>query len=284
MGTEGRRDGRNAAAGPVAAFAAHVVRRQAVAQATHRHALHFLGLRVRGRGQYRLGPQTLPQAGPFASYLAPGELDQGSLEAGAESWIVGFTWPDARVTPRRDGVAVAWAGQRLWLPRWKPLDGAALAEQVELYARLRDALERADALAELEARASLLEVLLAYARLPDPGATAIGDRAVARFRELLREHACGALSLRALAKRAGASPQHLRERFRAVYGTTPLRFRTRLRLARARTLLTTSGLGVAAAARAVGYDDPLYFSRVFRRAFGFPAVDLVRRFRVGGDG
>ena len=45
-------------------------------------------------------------------------------------------------------------------------------------------------------------------------------------------------------------------------------YQTGLRVARARFLLDTTTLTVAEVAAELGYSDPLYFSRLFRRAQG----------------
>lgn len=76
--------------------------------------------------------------------------------------------------------------------------------------------------------------------------------------------------LQALADHAGLSvPQYCR-RFREQTGQSPMRYLTQARVARARELLMETTLSVKQAALAVGYDDPLHFSKVFRRVLGVP--------------
>jgi transcriptional regulator GlxA family with amidase domain len=55
-------------------------------------------------------------------------------------------------------------------------------------------------------------------------------------------------------------------------------YRRHLRLRRARELLVTSQKNVSEVACATGFSDPLYFSRVFRRAFGVTPSSLIRSF------
>jgi AraC-like DNA-binding protein len=71
-----------------------------------------------------------------------------------------------------------------------------------------------------------------------------------------------------LADRAAVSPSLLDERFREVLGLPPIRYLTGWRMHVARDLLATSGLGIAAVARRVGYDSEEAFSRAFKRAHG----------------
>ena len=66
------------------------------------------------------------------------------------------------------------------------------------------------------------------------------------------------------------SPNHLRRQFQRATGKTPIAYLTDLRIAEARTLLGTCGYTVREAALRVGYTDPYYFSRLFRRKTGLP--------------
>lgn len=71
-----------------------------------------------------------------------------------------------------------------------------------------------------------------------------------------------------LAAMVGLSPSHLTTQFRRATGGGVTEYHSNLKLARARQLLDTSTASIGEVARAVGYDDPLYFSRRFRTAHG----------------
>ncbi len=73
------------------------------------------------------------------------------------------------------------------------------------------------------------------------------------------------VSVTELARLVGVSPSHLGALFRRATGGGVLAHHTALRMARARQLLDRSSLSVQDVAREVGYDDPFYFSRQFRR-------------------
>nr|WP_062339194.1 AraC family transcriptional regulator [Herbidospora sakaeratensis] len=68
-----------------------------------------------------------------------------------------------------------------------------------------------------------------------------------------------------LAALVGVSPSHLSALFRRATGGGVLAHHTTLRMAQARNLLDTTDATVADIAREVGYTDPFYFSRHFRR-------------------
>ena len=70
------------------------------------------------------------------------------------------------------------------------------------------------------------------------------------------------------AKHVGVSRSHLYRAFQTEFGCSPGEYLTKYRIQRARQLLLYSDLSINAVAASVGYEDPLYFSRVFRRETG----------------
>ena len=93
------------------------------------------------------------------------------------------------------------------------------------------------------------------------------DESIAFVRAYLETHYADALALRDLAELANMSEQRLSYRFQQIYGIRPMNFLIARRLERAHQLLQT-GMLVKDVAAAVGYDDPLYFSRLFKRHYG----------------
>jgi AraC family transcriptional regulator, arabinose operon regulatory protein len=86
----------------------------------------------------------------------------------------------------------------------------------------------------------------------------------------LLDHIAEPFELDRAAEHFGVSRFHLSRRARALLGDRLEAVSRRLKLEFALSLLdaTSPNLGVADVARRVGYDDPLYFSRVFRRHMG----------------
>jgi len=80
-----------------------------------------------------------------------------------------------------------------------------------------------------------------------------------------------------LAAFAGYSGQHLNRVFNRSLGITPLRYLMRMRMDRAGRLLVEGKLTVKAVAAAVGFDDPYYFSRVFKQQVGLSPSDYLAR-------
>lgn len=92
------------------------------------------------------------------------------------------------------------------------------------------------------------------------------DRVVRHLREDLARRT----TIEELAGIAHMSTSTLHQHFKAVTGTTPVRYLKRLRLLEAQRHLLQDGLNVTQAAHAVGYASTNQFSRDFAREFGCP--------------
>ena len=76
------------------------------------------------------------------------------------------------------------------------------------------------------------------------------------------------------------SEPYFRKIFHAVYGVTPKQYIQNKRLTRARDILNGDDCtSIQAVALSVGYDDALYFSRVFRAKFGQSPTAYLRSAR-----
>lgn len=65
--------------------------------------------------------------------------------------------------------------------------------------------------------------------------------------------------------------------FRQTVKQTPMQYILSLRMANAQSLLESTQYNITEVAAAVGYDDPLYFSRLFRRHTGFSPTKYRER-------
>jgi len=72
------------------------------------------------------------------------------------------------------------------------------------------------------------------------------------------------LQVSTLASLVNISPSHYFALFKRHTGRAPMDYFTRLRMEKARCLLETTASSVKEVAAALGYDDPFYFSRVFK--------------------
>ena len=82
------------------------------------------------------------------------------------------------------------------------------------------------------------------------------------------------VSVNEMAAHAHLSSSRFRRLFHQRTGFSPLEYLTRLRLNHASQLMAETALSIAEIARAVGYEDPLYFSRLFRRKMGVSPTEF----------
>lgn len=102
---------------------------------------------------------------------------------------------------------------------------------------------------------------------------------VVRAIRLIHGRYAEALSVDRLASEAAMSPPTFHAHFRAITGTSPMRYVQSTRLHQARLLMLRQQLTAAAAATAVGYESASQFSREFKRLFGRPPLEEVERMK-----
>ena len=102
---------------------------------------------------------------------------------------------------------------------------------------------------------------------------------VARAIRLIHSRYGENLTIDTLASEAAMSAPTFHAHFRAMTGTSPMRYVQSTRLHQARLLMLRQHTTAAAAAAAVGYESASQFSREFRRLFGRPPVEEVERMK-----
>lgn len=117
--------------------------------------------------------------------------------------------------------------------------------------------------------------------LPGPLILSKNDHTVLRIKRQLEEQCKTEHDLDDLALRHGLSPSVFRRHWKKLVGMPPHRYIIEQRMIRARKLLASSALNVSEIAFAVGYDDPLYFSRLFHKTTGISASVYRRYYRPG---
>ena len=103
-----------------------------------------------------------------------------------------------------------------------------------------------------------------------PADTPRTSRLVEQIAESIREHCCEPFDRTELAKRFHISPQHLNYLFRTELHTTPTEVLHHERIKRAFLLMQDKRTSVKEAAHRTGFYDTYHFSKVFKKAYGFP--------------
>lgn len=125
------------------------------------------------------------------------------------------------------------------------------------------------AAAELKAIGSLYLFLALLTEYSDcPAARDLSLEYVETAIRFIAHNYSGSLDVSDVASHVGISRSHLYRVFMQNIGTSPNEYLTRFRISQACELLEHSSLPVSAVAASVGYEDPLYFSRVFKKVTG----------------
>lgn len=220
------------------------------------YLLHYI---VSGRGSYETEGRTF-SPGPGDAFLARPDTPiyyRADSEDPWEYYWVGFSGPSAPLllaqTPfnRRQPVLRPAAGECL---RQALLD-IYKARGVDYPSAVRMA-------GYLQAALGLL-----MESLPKRGEAALADYA-RQGADFLQRNYSRAITVEEAARQAGVSRSYLYRAFQSEFGCSPVEYLTRYRIQRARQLLRHSPLPIGAVATSVGFEDPFYFSRVFKREVG----------------
>ena len=103
---------------------------------------------------------------------------------------------------------------------------------------------------------------------------------VERTKTHLNHHFTDELTLEGVARLQNVSPQYLSKVFKEETRFTFVEFLTRLRIELAQRLMMDSDKSVKEICYEVGYSDPNYFSRLFRKQTGLMPTEYIGQFRV----
>jgi AraC-like DNA-binding protein len=107
-----------------------------------------------------------------------------------------------------------------------------------------------------------------------------GDtRRISRAIGHLREHFDEPLKIKNIARDLGMSVSGFHHHFKSVTAMSPLQFQKQIRLQEARRLMLGEDLDAASAGHRVGYEDPSYFSREYKKLFGAPPQRDIAQLR-----
>jgi AraC-like DNA-binding protein len=95
----------------------------------------------------------------------------------------------------------------------------------------------------------------------------------------LRAHFDEPVKMEEIAQELGMSVSRFHHHFKSVTAMSPLQYQKHVRLQEARRLMLSENLDAASAGFRVGYEDPAYFSRDYKKQFGAPPQRDVARLR-----
>ncbi|WBV43918.1 helix-turn-helix domain-containing protein [Pseudoroseomonas cervicalis] len=236
--------------------------------APHRHpGLLQLLLATRGGGMAQFDGAEHGFAAPCLMLLPPAVIHGFAFRPGTDGWVLSIALPYAAELLAEDSLPEEAA--------LLPLDRAALLRHRVLrrFAELAEEMRgnRPGRAAALSAQLRL--VLLALARLraerPDAAIPAAPDALLfARFRALVEQWYREDRGLQDYRRALGLSEKKLAALCRAHAGRSPLQIIHARKLVEARRSLRYGNQSVAEIAYALGFRDPAYFSRFYRRLTG----------------
>lgn len=126
----------------------------------------------------------------------------------------------------------------------------------------------------------ILDRLRRAAAAAQRGDRVIGNQrleAVYHLQGYIQQHLAEPIRLTHLARAASLSPSQLGRLFHRLFRTSPIEYVIARRVGRASVLLTETNLSVKQVGLAVGYSDPYYFSRLFKKSTGLAPRAYRRR-------
>ncbi len=161
-----------------------------------------------------------------------------------------------------------------------PLD-ANLLDAVVRLVRLLDTPVEDKVLAPLIIREIVFRLLVGGqgARLSHLLALGADTHRISKAIGFLRENFDRPLRMDDVAHELGMSVSGFHHHFKSVTAMSPLQFQKQIRLQEARRLMLGEDLDAASAGVRVGYEDPSYFSREYKKHFGAPPQRDIAKLR-----
>ena len=103
-----------------------------------------------------------------------------------------------------------------------------------------------------------------------------GDEWAKLAEEMLRKQYAGEISIEEVARRVGFSTYYFSRLFKQFFGMSFLDYVTELRIQKAKTLLRQPGAVVKEVCFQVGYSEPNYFTRVFKKQVGVTPTEYQK--------
>jgi AraC-like DNA-binding protein len=158
---------------------------------------------------------------------------------------------------------------------------ANLLDAVVRLVRLLDSPLELKVLAPLITREIVFRLLMGgqKARLAHLMASARDAGRISKAIGHLRENFDRQLKMDNIARELGMSLSGFHHHFKSVTAMSPLQFQKQIRLQEARRLMLGEDLDAASAGFRVGYEDPAYFSRDYKKLFGAPPQRDITKLR-----
>jgi AraC-like DNA-binding protein len=229
------------------------------AYSPHRHDTYAIGITLSGVQSFHFRGELWHCLPGQCHILHPDETHDGG--AGTEE---GFSYRILYIDP--------WLVRQALPGKTLPFVGHPVVEAVGLPTSgatdIWNMDSELDDLAQIELVVAVTELLISAAGAPAIQLGRLPLRRLSRVRDLIAERPEERRSMAELERLSGLDRWTLARQFRAVFGTSPSRFRTLRQLDHVRRLLKR-GTPLAEASIAAGFSDQSHMSRHFKNAYGF---------------
>ena len=229
---------------------------------------YYLMYLTRGRLRIRLGGREAPFQAGEACIIAPGEEHCYTFDGADE---LNYYWAHFTGSAAREHIA------RAGLPIGEILSVGQDEAMVAAFQSLMDSFIITDAWQETEAAGRLLVALAGLGRAASGRPVRPSIEPIRRSLSHMEASYGEAITVAELAQMEFMSVSRYTALFRSCTGLAPKEYLIRLRMRSAMEMLTRTNMSVTQIARAVGYDDPLYFSRLFKKHMGASPRAVRRR-------
>ena len=148
-------------------------------------------------------------------------------------------------------------------PSWSSVARCCLPRTSNAYDFAQVVFQSKDILSQDETAAGLRRALLGDELLPQPTSTLV-KQTIVYIQHNYAQH----LARQQIAQAVGVSEDYLGRIFQQELGLSPIEYLNRYRIKEAKSLLSRTSASVTDIAAEVGFDDPAYFSRAFRKHVG----------------
>lgn len=229
----------------------------------HRHDVDEIVYVTAGRGVHVVDDLALPIRPPQVFVVTRGQVHDWRIDEPLQGTLVQF----------HHDFTAGLGGPSIELERLTAVELTPFPRMKARIDRLITDLElethRSDVLREMAIRTLLATLFINLHRLgPDAAAAASPHGIAARFLSHVHDNRSAALTVADCARALGVSVGHLTDLVSERTGRSPGQIIRGEVLAEAQRLLARTDLTCAQIAAEVGFDDPAYFSRFFRREGG----------------
>ena len=216
----------------------------------------------RGRGVYELSGRTEEVAKGHIVLYRPGERQyyRYDHDDGTETYWIHFTGHGAEECLRGAGFG---GGRTFYVGHSETI--------VDLFRRIITELQVKKPLHDAMSCALFQELLCHLGRKHAEfagGANHTAEADLEKIIESMHSSYNARHSVRELAQQCHLSVYRFIHNFKSRTGFPPLEYLTRVRIEKAQELLANSALGISEISSIIGYENPLYFSRVFKKRTG----------------